>query len=366
MDIFVVAILSLLVSIVLLFRGIISFLKKTENAQRMFKYSGIAFFIAIVSLIISIDTLSFLIRLFIIFVLVSLILLVIGLIYALLKNNNSKKMFRMSLITFVAACVFFSLSDSSQVESETRINTANSKEEQDQIEKNEQEELAEAKEIEEKEKLAKAKEKEAEEKLAEAKEKEKLAKEKEEKEKLAKAKEKEEKEELAKAKEKEVADKLAAEEDKKKEVKNEEKEKNKVQLNELTEKELKHLEMMQKSVESYRGDMSEITSLMKDAKNNPSLYNEEAWNKKVEVRFLRIAMTNSVYKGMETHTIIPKRFSDLHSLIIECFNLSSEAGTNIIEGIKKDDLPLFDQGIESFNKSGEKYLEVVEKLGDYE
>ena len=99
-----ITIFSLFLTIVLLIVGIIFLFLKNGKATKVFKTSGIAFSVFIISLILSGDN-GFWYTAFILAFLVTLILLIVGTVFLFLKNGKAKKVFKTSGIAFLVFIV---------------------------------------------------------------------------------------------------------------------------------------------------------------------------------------------------------------------------------------------------------------------
>lgn len=124
-----------------------------------------------------------------------------------------------------------------------------------------------------------------------------------------------------------------------------------------TEKEMEqqYLNFLSDSYTIYTTNINDIKQLFRKAQENPSLVADKEWNKELDKKYQAI---EEAYNKLAILPYIPSKFQSVHNMTKDAFGLTLASKAKIIEGIKKMDEELINEGASMIQESGKKFDQV--------
>jgi hypothetical protein len=133
----------------------------------------------------------------------------------------------------------------------------------------------------------------------------------------------------------------------------------------LSKVEKAYMETVSKTLQTFTDEATNVSNLMKQANQNPSIANDENWMKELQGSFMTIALTGELLREINNNGDVPERFENLHRNLQESFDLMADGGFGLIESIKNNlDMNLFNESMQTIALSNQKMIEVNEELNE--
>lgn len=124
-----------------------------------------------------------------------------------------------------------------------------------------------------------------------------------------------------------------------------------------TEKEMEqqYLSFLSNSYTVYTTNINDIKQLFLKAQENPSLVTDPKWNDELDKKYQAI---EEAYNKLVILPYIPSNLQSVHDMTKDAFGLTLASKAKIIEGIKKMDEKLINEGASMIKESGKKFDQV--------
>lgn len=129
------------------------------------------------------------------------------------------------------------------------------------------------------------------------------------------------------------------------------------QISDTTEKEMEkqYLDFLSQCYTVYTTNIGDIRELFLEQQSNPSLIDDEEWNSKLDMKYQNI---EDVYHKLKILPYVPKKYENVHAITKEAFGLTLNSKDKILEGIRKNNEELINEGIMMIQESGDKFDQV--------
>ncbi|MER2007460.1 MAG: hypothetical protein ABS939_08400 [Psychrobacillus sp.] len=129
----------------------------------------------------------------------------------------------------------------------------------------------------------------------------------------------------------------------------------------LSDEEKSYMKTVNKALETFANDTSDINNLIEEAKNDQEVIDDE-WVNNLTGGFLSIEMMMELLAQMDYEGVVPERFLDLHSNVLGAFESMRDAGVKLITSLRDGDRDMFNDSMQLIDESNEKLTMVNEEL----
>ena len=119
----------------------------------------------------------------------------------------------------------------------------------------------------------------------------------------------------------------------------------------FTEEEIKYLDVLNTSMQTFSEKMSNISELTSQPIENPTIVNDEEWIKQLSGNFLTIVLLGKMLSDMDKDGVVPEKLREIHNTVQDAFETMGNAGVKMISSVSDTDSIEFRESIQLVDES---------------